>query len=98
MNDDCTICLQSLICEPISHLSCDHEFHKSCIESWSKYSEKDRVWACPNCRFLHISPPKPPPTPVKKKGTPVVRIAYAVCNREWILIFREGPNWPLIGM
>ena len=101
MNDDCTICLEHLACEPISELNCGHEFHRSCVEQWSKYSQdSDRVWGCPNCRFLHIIPPKPPPTPVKKKEVRVVRIASVQFNKDWILIFEERllPLWPPIGV
>ncbi len=101
MNDDCTICLQPMkCCEPISKLACQHSYHKKCVEMWIKYSEEDHLWQCPLCRNYYINPPKPkpPPTPAKKKEARVVRIAYAICSKDWILIFEERPIWPLIGM
>ncbi len=43
-HEDCSICLESLstsVCET----SCKHQYHKECIETWSKSSS-----TCPLCR------------------------------------------------
>jgi hypothetical protein len=47
--DDCAICLSCSENDIVS-LSCDHRFHKKCIEKWMKMSHE---WGptCPNCRL-----------------------------------------------
>lgn len=44
---DCSICMSSLSYREAVQLSCEHQYHKSCIISWLKYNS-----ICPLCRSV----------------------------------------------
>lgn len=44
-NDECSICLEDIEFKDLEILSCNHKFHKECIEIWRK---KNPI--CPYCR------------------------------------------------
>lgn len=44
---DCSVCLCSILKEQEIVLSCNHTFHRNCINTWNKYQNKK---LCPNCR------------------------------------------------
>ena len=56
VDDECSICLQSLKCEPCFTTLCRHTFHKSCFNSCKRvYLEQDEndhktCYPCPLCR------------------------------------------------
>lgn len=46
-NDDiCSICLEKLKMDKCVILSCEHIYHKDCIQKWLKKND-----SCPNCRI-----------------------------------------------
>ena len=45
MNYECSICLEDIELKDLEILSCNHKFHKECIETWTKKSP-----ICPYCR------------------------------------------------
>ena len=44
-NEECSICLEDIEFEDLKILSCNHKFHKECIDTWTK---KNPI--CPYCR------------------------------------------------
>lgn len=50
--DDCAICMSCSENDIVS-LSCDHRFHRECIERWIETSQR-RGPTCPNCRIKII--------------------------------------------
>lgn len=45
-NDICSICLEKLKNDKCVILSCEHIYHKTCIQKWLKKNN-----SCPNCRI-----------------------------------------------
>jgi len=46
LEEDCSICLDSLYMKQIAYLPCKHSFHQKCIQ----YSFEKKLYSCPLCR------------------------------------------------
>jgi hypothetical protein len=47
MEEECSICLDSLYMKQIAYMPCKHAFHQKCIQ----YSFTKKLYSCPLCRY-----------------------------------------------
>ena len=74
-NKDCSICLTNI--KKSSHtLSCNHTFHKDCIDEWLKNNS-----TCPNCRTTVKIIEKTVPTPIVTPNI-TINIPITVINNN----------------
>ena len=45
MNYECSICLEDIELKDLEILSCNHKFHKECIDTWFRINKN-----CPMCK------------------------------------------------
>lgn len=50
IDENCSICFDNLQDTQISKLTCDHTFHKECINAWFSYNV---IQSCPYCRRIN---------------------------------------------
>jgi hypothetical protein len=60
---DCPICYEAVTAKDHIKTICNHEFHRSCLQKWTK----DHT-TCPLCRALVV--PKPPKKPLTVRMRP----------------------------
>ena len=75
INDDCSICLTN-IKKSSNTLSCNHTFHKDCIDEWLKNNS-----TCPNCRTTVKIIEKTVPTPIITPNI-IINIPITVINNN----------------
>ena len=89
--DKCPICLINMKTKNIKQLSCNHKFHKKCIDGWFDSGHN----TCPICRQPNITP-APPAMPATLEAPVIINpeiidgsnppfIAIVLCNGETIM-------------
>lgn len=53
--EECPICFDTIHSqERITILSCNHVYHRSCINRWIEVSLKKNTYSCPKCRHEEV--------------------------------------------
>lgn len=66
-NEECCICLETLIEDHVTKLPCDHTLHTKCIRDYAKSLDNQDEMPCPLCRkevIIVLEEEQPPAQPI----------------------------------
>ena len=66
-NEECCICLETLVEDHVTKLPCDHTLHTKCIRDYAKSLDNKDEMPCPLCRqevIIVLEEEQPPTQPI----------------------------------